>query len=238
MLKSGAMKFRILCFGSHLLLSLLIALLAVGVVFWLWYPAPLDKALGVTNIFILLLCVDVIVGPLLTFIVAKQGKKTLTIDLLTIGIIQLLALSYGLYIVAQGRPVWMVYDSGRFELVQAYEAVTDENQSSENFTLSVTGPVWGAVKKQLPTSVDSGDAYYKAEFLQTYDEKIAADVSVHIMNIALLNRFNEPAKVSAVLSAYPEANAFVPMAAKNQPVVVLVNKENGYPIAVVDLLPW
>lgn len=69
------MKFRFVCFGSHLFVSSFIALLAVGLVFGLWYPSPLDKALGVVNIFLLLMCIDVIIGPLLTLVVAKQGKK-------------------------------------------------------------------------------------------------------------------------------------------------------------------
>lgn len=234
------MKFRLLCFGSHLFLSFIIALLAVGLVFWLWYPSPLDKALGVGNIFLLLLCIDVVIGPLLTLVVAKQGKKTLMMDLLTIGVIQLLALTYGLYIVAQGRPVWMVYDSGRFEVVQAYEAVLTPKDSSapDTFRLGLTGPVWGGVTDSLPAVVGKGDAYYKAEFLQSYDEKIAAHVGAHSLPLEVLKRFNDPAKVNAILSAYPDVNGFVPIAAKNKSLAVLVNKERGYPIAIVDLSPW
>lgn len=234
------MKFRFLCFGSHFLVSSFIAVLAVGLVFWLWYPSPLDKALGVVNIFLLLMCIDVVIGPLLTLVVAKQGKKTLKMDLLTIGIIQLLALSYGLYIVAQGRPVWMIYDAGRFELVQAYEAVLDpvDVSSSGHFKLGLTGPVWGAVKDQIPSSVGRRDAYYKSEFLQVYDEGVAAIVGAHAMNFAVLKRFNDPVKVDAILAAHPEADAFVPLAAKNKSLVVLVSKKEGKPIAVVDLTPW
>ena len=234
------MKFRFLCFGSHLLLSLLIALLVVGLVFWLWYPSPLDKALGVSSIFVLLLSIDVIVGPLLTLVVAKQGKKTLKMDLVAIGVIQMLALSYGLYIVAQGRPVWMIYDSGRFELVQAYEAVKNQGGSSEvdNFKLGLSGPVWGAVIESLPASIGKGDAYYNAEFLKKYDEHVAAQVGEKALKLDVLKRFNDPAKVDKALSEYPEANAFVPMAAKNKAIVVLVNTAEGYPIAIVDLSHW
>lgn len=234
------MKFRLLCFSSHLLVSFVIALLSVCLVFWLWYPSPLDKALGVTNIFLLLLCIDVIIGPLLTLVVAKQGKKTLKMDLLTIVIIQLAALIYGLYIVAQGRPVWIVYDSARFEVVQAYEAISHPANSSLSggFHLGMTGPAWSAVSDSVPAFVGRGEAYYQAEFLQAYDEKIAAKVGSRALQLELLNRFNDPAKVSSVLSAYPEANGFVPMVAKQNFLSVLVNKETGYPIAIVNLSPW
>lgn len=234
------MRFRLFCFGSHLLVSFVIALLSVFLVFWLWYPSPLDKALGVTNIFLLLICIDVIIGPLLTLVIAKQGKKTLKMDLLTIGILQLAALTYGVYIVAQGRPVWMVYDSARFEIVQAYEAVSypANSSSSGSFHLSMTGPVWCAVSDSAPAFAGRGEAYYQAEFLQAYDEKIAIKVGSSALQLELLNRFNDPAKVSSILSVYPEANRFLPLVAKNKSLVVLVSKDKGYPIAIVDLSPW
>lgn len=234
------MKFRLLCFASHLAVSFAIALCALFVVFSLWYPAPLDKALGVVSIFVLLLAIDVIVGPLLTLLVAKQGKKTLKMDLLTIGVIQFLALAYGLYTVAQGRPLWLIYDAGRFEVVQAYEAVLDSNDRSSPkvFHLGLVGPVWGAVANSVPSSIAKGDAYYRGEFLQVYDEKVAANVGIHSLPLAVLKRFNDPAKVDSILRVYPEANGFVPMAAKQKSLSVLVNKEVGRPIAIVDLSPW
>ncbi|WP_062060311.1 TfpX/TfpZ family type IV pilin accessory protein [Cellvibrio sp. OA-2007] len=234
------MKFRLLCFASHLAVSFAIALCALLMVFSFWYPAPLDKALGVVSIFLLLLSIDVIVGPLLTLLVAKQGKKTLKMDLLIIGAIQFLAFAYGLHTVAQGRPVWLIYDAGRFEAVQAYEAVLNSNVApeSEAFGLGLTGPVWGAVANAVPPSVAKGDAYYRAEFLQPYDKKVAENVALHSLPLEILNRFNDSAKVDAILKAYPEANGFVPMAAKQKSLSVLINKDGGRLIAIVDLSPW
>lgn len=234
------MKFRLLCFVIHLLMSFFIAVLLLGLVFGLWYPAPLDKALGVAHIFLLLLSIDVIVGPLLTLIVAKQGKKTLKKDLLVISFIQLLALVYGVYIVAQGRPIWMIYDSGRFEVVQAYEAVMPPNDlSSTNvFHRSVTGPIWGAVKNNLPATIVKGDAYYRAELLQIYDDDIAATVSANALPLSILKRFNNPNKVNKILRDYPLADSFVPVAAAQRPIVVLINKKTGERLALVDLFPW
>lgn len=230
------MKFRLLCFGSHLFVSFIIALLSLLLVFWLWYPSPLDKALGVADIFLLLLCIDVIVGPLLTVLVAKQGKKTLKMDFFTIGILQLAALSYGLYIVAQGRPVWMVYDNNRFEVVQAFEAVTHPDSSSP-FQLRVTGAQWGAVVASVPASISRGNAYYQQQFLQAY-EAVALDAGSRAIPLEVLKRFNDPAKIDGLLSHYPEANGYIPMVAKEKALVVLVNKSVGQPIAILDASPW
>lgn len=233
------MKFRLLCFGSHLLASAFIAILSVYVVFWLWYPSPLDKALGVASIFLLLLCIDVIVGPLLTLLVAKQGKRTLKMDLLTIAALQLAALVYGLYAVAQGRPVWLVYDASQFELVQAFEALKPEGaEASAMVPIGLRGPVWGVVAGNVPASIAKGEAYYQAAFLQPFDDAVAAKVARGALPLELLKRFNDAASVDSALSLYPDANAFVPLVAREKSLSVLVNTQSGHPIAIVDLSPW
>ena len=110
------MTSRIKAFTTHLFISLLIALAVIGVVFYLWHPTPLHTAVGVTQIFLILLAVDVIFGPLLTLLVYKTGKKTLIIDLTVIALLQFSALCYGLWTVAEGRPAWLVFAKDRLTL--------------------------------------------------------------------------------------------------------------------------
>lgn len=54
---------RVKAFGIHLLASVLIALIVIMLVFYVWYPSPLHTAVGVTGIFLMLLIIDVILGP-------------------------------------------------------------------------------------------------------------------------------------------------------------------------------
>lgn len=226
------MKFRLLCFASHLLVSFAVALMAMWCVFGIWYPAPLDVALGVTDIFILLLCIDVIVGPLLTLLIAKQGKKTLRLDLAVIGALQILALGYGLYIVAQGRPVWLVYNNKHFDVIQAYEAVGNAEGSESEFSLSYTGPLWAEVKSDA-AALGADASYRQASLVAFSSQKV-----VNAIPIAILNRFNEPSKVDFVLRQYPLADGYIPMAGKKQSLVVLVSKSEQKVIAIVALAPW
>ena len=100
---------------SHLFISFLIALLVIGLVFFIWYPSPLATAVGVTHIFLMLLVIDVILGPLLGLLVYKEGKKTLKFDLSVIILIQIVALCYGVFSIEQGRPAWLVYNVDRLE---------------------------------------------------------------------------------------------------------------------------
>lgn len=113
-------------FLGHLGLSLSLAVIILMWVFFCWYPSPLAKAVGVTHIFLMMLAIDVIVGPVLGFIVYKEGKKTLKFDLSVIILIQLSALCYGVYSIGQGRPAWLVYNVDRFELVRNNEII-DQN---------------------------------------------------------------------------------------------------------------
>ena len=111
------MSKRLKFFLGHLVISFFIALIVVGVVFFIWYPSPLAKAIGVTHIFLMMLAIDVIIGPLLGLLVYKEGKKSLKMDLSIIILIQIIALGYGVYSIAQGRPVWLAYNVDRFELI-------------------------------------------------------------------------------------------------------------------------
>ncbi len=90
------LKNRFYAFGLHILFSFLLLILALLLVFKLWYPAPLDQAMGVTEIFWFILGVDLILGPLLTFVVFNPKKKELKRDLIIIIVIQIAAYIYGL----------------------------------------------------------------------------------------------------------------------------------------------
>jgi uncharacterized RDD family membrane protein YckC len=65
---------RIIAFLFHFSISCLLALLALLLVFFVWYPAPLHSAVGVTSIFLIVLGVDVTVGPLLTLVVKARQE--------------------------------------------------------------------------------------------------------------------------------------------------------------------
>ena len=108
------------------MISLIIALITIGLVFLIWYPYPLAKAVGVTHIFLMMLAIDVIVGPILGFFVYKVGKKTLKVDLAVIILIQLSALLYGVYTIQEGRPVWIAFNIDQFELIRKNE-IYDKN---------------------------------------------------------------------------------------------------------------
>lgn len=107
--------------GLHLLASVGVALLAAVLVFHVWYPYPYGELAGGNGLFRLLVSVDVVMGPLLTFVVFNRAKprRELWRDLSVIVLLQLAALAYGLHTVYQARPVYLVHEVDRFRVVMA-----------------------------------------------------------------------------------------------------------------------
>ncbi len=239
---------RLKAFLIHLLISTCIAIAVIGVVFFVWYPAPLHSAAGVTQIFLLLLAVDVVLGPLLTLIVYKVGKKTLIMDLTVIALLQLSALSYGVWTVAEGRPAWIVFGGDRFELVRIPD-IDQRNIGTHALysTPAWTGPQW--VGADLPfdleqrndiifESVGGGFDIYERPNLYRPLQEMTASIKKHAQELSLLNKFNANSDVQSAVNKYPSATAWLPLGAKHQNMVILINKETTQVIAIVDLRPW
>lgn len=107
----------------HLGLSVCIATLAALLVFVLWYPVPYRESSGGRELFLMVIMVDVILGPLITLMVFNRSKprSELVRDLTVVGLIQLAALGYGLWTVFVARPVHLVFEYDRFRVVHAIE---------------------------------------------------------------------------------------------------------------------
>jgi hypothetical protein len=116
-------KKRLRASGIHLSLSLLVAAFAGLLVFTVWYPYPYRDLSGGRELFLLVVAVDVILGPLITLAVFSRRKPwgELRRDLAVVAVIQLSALGYGLWTVAVARPVHLVFEVDRFRVVHAIE---------------------------------------------------------------------------------------------------------------------
>ena len=99
------------------------AAVAALLVFALWYPYPYREISGGRELFQLMVTVDVVLGPLLTFAVFNRAKprRELRRDLAIIVLLQLTGLTYGLWTVHMARPVHMVFEYDRFRVVHQIE---------------------------------------------------------------------------------------------------------------------
>lgn len=109
--------------GVHLLCSLGVALLAGAMVFCLWFPYPYRELAGGRELFLLIMAVNVVCGPLLTLVLYNPAKPCAELwrDLGLVVLIQLAALGYGLSVAWWARPVYLVQEVDRFKVIMLPE---------------------------------------------------------------------------------------------------------------------
>ncbi len=121
--QTRTMSFRIRATTLHLLLSLAVAALAWWLVFRLWYPPPFAELAGGAALFLILVSVDVAIGPALTAVVAnpKKPRAELLRDLCVVVVLQIAAMGYGLHTMAAARPAVIAFEVDLFRVVSAVD---------------------------------------------------------------------------------------------------------------------
>lgn len=150
----AGLRFR--AAALHLGASLLIACLAALLVFKVWYPSPFAAVTQVASVFLMLVGIDMVIGPALTLVVAKPTKPRAELirDLSIIAALQLAALGYGLHSVAAARPAALVFEVDLFRLVTVadIDPAALAEAPAKLRTLTWSGPRLMAVVK--PTDPD------------------------------------------------------------------------------------
>ena len=240
---------RVRFFLCHFLISICISLISLFWVFQVWYPSPLAKATDVTHIFLMLLAIDVILGPVLGFIVYKEKKKTLKFDLAVIFLLQFFALGYGLFSISQARPIWIAYNVDRFELVRKNELITEHlDQAKTQYQKpSFLNPQYVSVEFAHDKLQRENDMFAEAlsgisiaQKPERYVDftKALPQIKKRAILLKELEQFNDHKQVREILVKYPQATGYVPLKANAVDMTVLVNKETGEVIKIVDLRPW
>lgn len=129
----------------HLLMSGCVIAALLAVIFFIWYPAPYFQISGALAPVLVLVSVDLVIGPLLTLVVYNTEKKSLKADLAVIVVLQLAAFLYGAHALASQRPVFVVLDGGVLEVV-AWPDIQDASEPPSELldALPIAGPmlVW------------------------------------------------------------------------------------------------
>lgn len=248
------LRLRLRAAMIHLLLSALISgVLSVSLVLLL-YPMPYFHAAGGKSILLVILLVDIVLGPLLTFLVFDRRKASLRRDLATIGAVQIIALAYGLYATAMSRPVFQTFVRDRFELVSAAEIDPQELQKAlPQFRRFAWGAPQLAAARQPDDPKERELMMFSAAYgidarhlLRHYVDysQLREQVIAKSRPISELDRYNDPARVAAVLAAeLPEHGGadqlrYLPLTAKREDLSAIIDRDSARVIAVVRLKPW
>ena len=248
-------RAKVRAFAIHLGISVIVAALAAWLVFGLWFPYPYGELAGGRRLFMLLLAVDVVVGPLLTFVVFNPRKRLRekVLDFTVIGLLQLGALGYGLWTVAQARPVHLVYEYSRLAVVAAAQVPADQLEKAPpglralpwtGPTLLSLRPLQGA-KEQFESTMMAANGVPQAaqtELWQPYDAGRAAILETARPLDGLKTKY--PAEIALIDSAIAKTGKpadrllYMPVLSRDTAWSVLIDAETARPVGFVPLDPY
>lgn len=154
-------KLALRFFCIHLCISASIAGIAALITYFLLYPGAYSEILRIGPIFSVLIAVDVVCGPVVTAVLANPNKSAneQRVDFTLVGLLQILALCYGMHTVWLSRPAVLAFEKDRFVLVRA-----NEIRRSADAKITWQIPLAGGVLRVATT-----DAVTNADLLESVE---------------------------------------------------------------------
>jgi len=238
----------------HLALSAAIAVLVVTLMLLVWYPRQYFTAMGGDTLILILIGVDVVVGPLITLIIFDPRKKGLRFDLAVIAALQLAALAYGGNVMFAARPVYNVFVVDRFEVIaaNAVDAESLAKAGAEFRTLPLTGPKIIAVRQPddaqrladiVVSAMNGGPDLANLPELYVPYVQFRQDAAKSARPLADLAK-RQPQEAGAIRAFVAasgraeDAMGFLPMKARNQDMAVIVDNKSGEMVGILPVHPW
>ena len=182
---------RFKAFAIHLALSFVIFLILLYFILVQWYPEPLFSNDGGWVVIRIIAGVDLILGPLLTLIIYKAGKPGLKFDLSMIALVQILALTWGVWTTYNQRPAAIIYSVDFFTPVPAYQL---KEQGIDAKELKKYGDKWPIlIYSDIPKNKEQ-EAFFRAyktgkavyllkEYYTKFSPKISKELKNDSMNL-------------------------------------------------------
>jgi hypothetical protein len=245
-------KQRARASAIHLAISVAVAAIAALQIFLVWYPNPVQKAMGANGLFWLILTVDVILGPLLTFVVFNPSKKSLKMDLALIGLVQVIALSYGMHTMYQGKPAYISFAKDRFEVARVADidsALYDRPSTSKDFSSidRFFSPKFAVIN--WPIDVKARNELLFSNVVARVDHYISAEMGAGQIKKAAkpldqLEKLN-PGRSKELMSLAAQWKnqgvnelSYLPFRAEQEDMSVLIDGQTGKILEIVRFNPW
>ncbi len=244
---------KLQAFLIHLTGSALVVGTLCAVIFFVWYPAPYFAAKGASGVLLVLIGVDLILGPTLTLILFRPRKPGLVFDLSVILTIQLAALVYGTTALYQERPYYLVFAVDRLEILAYKDVDSSMIEYEELRRKPFIGPILAVAS--LPEGQDEfqrlleetafegkPDIERRPEFWSPYANR-SDDVIARARSLAeLLERYPETrteiSKLTESLDAEIDDLAYIPLVGRETSFAFVIDAETATPIDIIDVDPW
>ncbi len=238
----------------HLSISAVIGCAALALFLGVWYPAPYFGAAGADELTLLLVGVDLCIGPLLTLIVFRSGKAGLKFDLCTIAVLQSAALIYGCHVVLESRPIFLVGVLDRFVLVSANE-ISDQDLA-DGATSAFRVRSWSGPKlvaaEQPASEKERSDLAFSAlngrdlqnlpKYYRSFDA-YGSELLKKAKNLDALYQ-KDPGSQEVVQRTLEKdrlaasAVEWLPLEARKRDMVMLIDATSARPIKAIPFDPW
>ncbi len=249
-----AWREKLIATGVHFVVTLLLAAIAAALIFLVWYPDPFDYMIGGTELFVLIVGSDLVLGPLMSLVLynSRKTRRALLVDYTLVGVLQIAALAYGVSIMADARPVYVAFSLDRYEIVLAGDLTAKELAAARDpkyARVPWTGPKYVAV---VVSRADYNDAMFEAlagneehrrpKFYRSYESQLES-VRKHAKPLAALEAKKPRAR--ALIEAALKGKARPKGEFKWLPVrhfrgfwTAILDDADGEVVAWVDLDPY
>ncbi len=237
----------------HFLLSLVVITFIICLMIYFWFPSSIIEVSNFKEIVLLIISIDLVLGPILTFVVYKENKKGLKLDLTVIAGLQLSALVFGVYNLYQVHPLYITFNVDRFTLVSAMDSNPNEVQIESLRKSKFSSPV--LVVSELPediseknnlvlnalenggSSFELNSKYYKP-YSEDYIDKI---ISKSLDPEIVFKETESRKKLDKFINKYGKnANdyAYLPLEGTAKDAIWVLDLNTGKPIDTISVLPW
>lgn len=246
---------RIKASFTHFLVSVSVVGLALSVVFFIWYPSPYNETNDIWSMVKVLVCVDLVLGPLITLIIFNTNKSRLELkrDLSVIATVQIAALCYGMYAMFDQRPDYLVFGVDRFE-VMTHDRVDDSPLPKSLAKKPFAGPLVvfassGTTKEEKNELMrdwmdGKGDFttrrnFYRPVLEHSTEIKRRAVKLDEITSLAAnLVKKDEVQALKSYASKNQDDKVFLPLVGKSRSMITAFDIKTGEIGPVFNVYPW
>jgi hypothetical protein len=240
-------------FQRRALATLASLLLVYLLLRFLWFPGGYFAISGIGKLLLVLLGVNLAVGPVLSALVYKPGKWGLKFDLVVLAGLEIAILGWALIEFDGRRPAIAVFAVDRFEVLQYAELDDLQLPDSQRATLHGVAPQ--LVFAALPTDADAlsrlidetlfsdlPDIDRRPDLWKPYPEGIGTLRAAAMPLAGLLLPNEEQATLIRRWVARRDGRiddyVYLPIRARNGDGTIILHADIAYPVAVLAIDPW
>ncbi len=229
-----------------------VLLLAVTIVRLLWYPSVYFSIAGVAKLVLILVAINMIIGPGLSAFVYKPGKSSLALDFSILAVIEVVALVLAMSAIYARRPFYTVYAVDRFEVVTQNEVDAAQigyprlriRPGFEPRLVYAQMPQGEALQQLIDETVFEGkkDIERRPEFWKPYTAGIptlkAAAKPLENLLSGDADRAGHVQRWMSQQGGSLRDFLYLPLRGKSGDAAMILHADIGYPVDIIDVDPW